>query len=82
MRYKERTRQGTEISEAAKARIASELRRGDKVLIAEITKSSSVYVKKVLTEKRADKSALARRIWNTANRLTIERNRLKGELGA
>ena len=82
MRYKERTLQGTGISAAAKARIAQDLRRGDKARIAEITEASPVYVKKVLADKRPDKSVLARRIWNAANRLTIDRNRLKGELGA
>lgn len=82
MRYKERTHQGTGITDSAKARIARELRKGDKVLIAEITKSSPVYVKKVIATKRADRSALARRIWSTANRLIMDRNRIKGELGA
>lgn len=82
MRYKVSTPHETDITDSAKARISRELRKGDKALIAEITKASPVYVKKVLAEKRSDKSALARRIWNTANRLTIERNRLKGELGA
>ena len=82
MRYKERTRQGTGLTAAAKARIATDLRKGDKVLIAEIAKSSPEYVKKVLAGQRADQSALARRIWNAANRLTMDRNRMKGELGA
>ena len=82
MRDKNTTQQANRLTPSAKARIVANLRRGDKVLVAEVTHSTSYYVKKVLAQKRSDKSRLARRIWLTANRLTIDRSRMKGDLGA
>ncbi|MCW5900468.1 MAG: hypothetical protein KIT10_14485 [Flavobacteriales bacterium] len=82
MRDKERTRPAYGLTDAAKQRITRDLRKGDKALIAEITRATPDYVKKVLTEKRKAQSALALRIWKTANRITLDRARLKGDLGA
>lgn len=82
MRDKVTTRDNTGLTAAAKARILRDLRKGDRPVIAEVAKTTQDYVRKVLTQRRADKSALARRIWLAANRITIDRNRLKGELGA
>lgn len=82
MRDKVTTRSIHELTPVAKARIVRQLRKGDRPLIAEVVGTSADYVKKVLTEQRADKSVLARRIWMAANRLTLDRNRLKGELGS
>ncbi len=77
-----KTRSIHELTPVAKARIVRQLRKGDRPFIAEVVGTSADYVKKVLTEKRADKSVLARRIWMAANRLTLDRNRLKGEMGS
>lgn len=82
MRNKVTTRTVHELTQAAKARIVNEMRKGDQGVIADVVGTSPTYVKMVLASKRADKSPLARRIWLAANRITIDRNRLKGELGA
>lgn len=82
MRDKVTTPRIHELTAAAKARVKRELRKGDRPVIAEVARTTPDYVRKVITERRADKSALARRIWLAAHRLTSDRNRLKGELGA
>lgn len=82
MRDKVTTRPTYDLSTHAKGRIRKSLKKGDKARIAEVTGATPDYVKKVIAQARADKSSLARRIWLAANRITIDRNRLKGELGA
>jgi hypothetical protein len=82
MRDKVTTPRIHELTPVAKARVKRELRKGDRPVIAEVTRTTSDYVRKVITERRADNSALARRIWLTAHRLTMDRNRMKGDMGS
>ncbi|MBL7954414.1 MAG: hypothetical protein JNJ91_05210 [Flavobacteriales bacterium] len=82
MRDKVTTRSIHELTPAAKARVRRDLRKGDRPVIAEVARTTPDYVRKVITERRADNSTLARRIWLAAHRITTDRNRLKGELGA
>lgn len=82
MRDKVTTPRIHDLTPAAKARVRLDLRKGDRPVIAELARTTPDYVRKVITERRADNSALARRIWLAAHRLTIDRNRLKGDFRA
>lgn len=78
MRDKVTTPRDRALSDSAKARIVRGLRKGDQTLIADVVECSADYVKKTLRQKRADKSAMARRIWFTADRIIRDRAQLKG----
>jgi hypothetical protein len=71
-----------ELSDAAKARIVRELKKGDKARIAEVCRTSPDYVKDVFSRRPQAKSVLARRIWLAAHRLLADRQRLQDELHA
>ena len=71
-----------ELSDAAKARIARELKKGDKARIAEICRTSPDYVKDLFSRRTTAKSVLARRVWLTANRMLMDRQRLQQEMHA
>lgn len=81
MRDKVTTRTVHELSPVAKARVVKSLRMGDQAQVAEVTGATPDYVKKVLRSKRKDKSAMARRIWFAADRITGTRDELRGEFG-
>lgn len=70
-----------ELSAAAKARVVRNLRKGDQVQVAAVTGATPDYVKKVLREKRKDRSPMARRIWLAADRIIGHRDNLRNEFG-
>jgi hypothetical protein len=70
-----------ELSPAAKARILKELEHGDQANIARLVGTVPEYVKQVMRYRTEAKSALAHRIWFTADRILRDRRRLKSDLG-
>lgn len=77
MRDKVTIRPIHELTPAAKARVAQRLRKGDQVMIAEATGASAEYVRKVIKQRRASRSVLARRIWFIGDRIIRDRANLR-----
>lgn len=65
-----------------RARILRGLRRGDQARIAEAVGTVPEYVKQIMRYRPEAKSALARRIWMTADRLLKDRERLNTDMRA
>lgn len=67
------------MTKAAKSRIVRSLRRGDQARIAEVVGTAPEYVKQVLRYRPGAKSAKARAIWRTADRLLKDRQRMTND---
>jgi hypothetical protein len=63
-----------------RARILRGLRRGDQARIAEAVGTAPEYVKQIMRYRPQAKSALARRVWQAADRLLKDRARLNNDM--
>lgn len=68
-----------ELPAEVKARILTQLKKGDQARIAEMVGVRPEYVKVILRYRPTAKSVMSRRIWLTANRILSDRERLSKE---